>query len=44
MQELKELLREHGVEDVSQVKRACLESDGHISVVRFDKKSTTASE
>lgn len=35
--ELMTQLREQGVEKISDVKRACLEGDGRISVVRFDK-------
>jgi uncharacterized membrane protein YcaP (DUF421 family) len=33
-EELMSQLRQHGVEDVSEVKRACLEGDGQISVIR----------
>ncbi|MDB5511721.1 MAG: hypothetical protein JWR08_1204 [Enterovirga sp.] len=33
-------LRQHGVERLAQVKRACLESDGNISVVRQDESDT----
>lgn len=36
--ELKEQLREQGVEDVRDVRRACMEADGKISVVTQDKK------
>jgi uncharacterized membrane protein YcaP (DUF421 family) len=32
--ELMSQLRQHGVETISQVKRACLEPDGNISVIR----------
>jgi uncharacterized membrane protein YcaP (DUF421 family) len=32
--ELRALLREHGVEDLSKVKRCCLESDGQVSVIQ----------
>ena len=35
-EDLFEQLREQGVDDVRQVKRCCLESDGRISVVRED--------
>jgi uncharacterized membrane protein YcaP (DUF421 family) len=37
--ELKALLRTQGVDDFSQVKMACLESSGDISVVTFDDKA-----
>jgi uncharacterized membrane protein YcaP (DUF421 family) len=36
MAELSSQLREHGVEDVSQVKQCCLEADGHLSVITHD--------
>jgi uncharacterized membrane protein YcaP (DUF421 family) len=32
--DLMEQLREHGIEDVAEVKRCCLEGDGHLSVIR----------
>ena len=35
MDELKSLLREQGVDDVSSVKRCYLEGDGHVSVVTY---------
>lgn len=35
-QELMSQLREQGVEDVSEVKRACLEGDGRVSVIKRD--------
>lgn len=34
--ELMSHMREQGIEDVSQVKRAYIEGDGHISVITFD--------
>ena len=34
--DLMEQLREQGVADIAEVKRACLEADGHLSVVRHD--------
>lgn len=34
--ELMSQLREQGVEDVSEVKRACLEGDGRVSVIKKD--------
>jgi len=34
--ELNAMLREKGVDDISQVKRAVLETDGEISVIRLD--------
>ncbi len=33
VEDLMEQLREHGIEDVSQVKRSYLESDGRLSVI-----------
>jgi len=36
MAELHSQLREHGVESISQVKRCCLEADGHLSVITED--------
>jgi uncharacterized membrane protein YcaP (DUF421 family) len=36
-EELMSHLREEGVEDVANVKRAALEGDGHISVVKYDR-------
>jgi uncharacterized membrane protein YcaP (DUF421 family) len=38
--ELMSHLREHGVEDLSEVKAAYIESDGHISIVRRGKGKT----
>jgi uncharacterized membrane protein YcaP (DUF421 family) len=38
--ELRELLREHGVEHFSEVKRAYLEPDGHVSVITRDHADT----
>lgn len=38
--ELQSQLRQQGVEDVSEVKMACMESDGHISVVKADGGET----
>lgn len=37
--ELKGVLRENGIEDISQVKEAFMESDGHISVVPLQKSN-----
>lgn len=37
-EELMSQLRLQGIEKVSEVKRACLEGDGKISVITFDKK------
>ena len=42
-EELMAQLREQGVEKVEEVKRCCLEGDGHISVIR-KKTGTAASE
>jgi uncharacterized membrane protein YcaP (DUF421 family) len=39
--ELEESVREHGVENISEVKLAILEVDGNISVVSFDKNHQT---
>jgi uncharacterized membrane protein YcaP (DUF421 family) len=36
--ELRALLREHGVEELSNVRRCCLESDGQVSVIQKDGK------
>lgn len=41
-EELHSKLREKGVDDISQVKRAVLETDGEISVVRLDQTPTDA--
>ena len=38
--DLLEQLREQGVEDVSGVKRCCLESDGRMSVIRQDNDAS----
>ena len=38
-EELKGLLREQGVEEVSEVKTCCLEGDGHISVIKYEQNS-----
>lgn len=39
--ELEESVREHGVENISEVKLAILEVDGNISVISFDKNHQT---
>lgn len=39
-EELRSQLRQAGVEDIRQVRRALLESDGHISVIRYDDEPT----
>lgn len=44
LEELLEQLREQGVDDVTQVKRCCLESDGHISVIRQGSSEDAASQ
>jgi uncharacterized membrane protein YcaP (DUF421 family) len=36
MEELKSHLRQHGIEDASQVRKACIEPDGQISVLKFE--------
>jgi uncharacterized membrane protein YcaP (DUF421 family) len=38
MDELKEQLREQGIDDVKEVKRACMEGDGRISVVKLNEE------
>ena len=38
-EELKSQLRQSGVVDIAQVKRAMLEPDGHISVIRYSKNA-----
>ena len=38
VEELKEQLREQGIEDISLVRQACMESDGRISIVKHDKE------
>ena len=43
-EDLMSKLREHGVDDLAQVKRAVMESNGEVSVVRFDGAVTTAPE
>ncbi len=43
-EELMSQLRQQGVKDVSQVKQACLEGDGHISVIRRDGDETGPEE
>jgi uncharacterized membrane protein YcaP (DUF421 family) len=40
--ELEAQLRQQGVEDVAQVKRACMEGDGQISVIKKDGGDTHA--
>ena len=35
MEDLLEQLREQGVENVGEVKQSCIESDGHLSVIRY---------
>jgi uncharacterized membrane protein YcaP (DUF421 family) len=37
-EELKSQLREQGLENWGQVKQAFMESDGHISVLPYEKK------
>jgi len=36
-EELMAQLREHGIEDCSQVQRACMEADGMISIIRKER-------
>ena len=40
-EELVELIREHGIEDFTDVKAAYLESDGHVSVIPRHKAAIT---
>ncbi len=37
VEELMSQLREQGVEDVGEVKKCCLEGDGHISVIKYER-------
>ena len=37
--ELRGHLRQHGVESEGEVRLACMESDGNLSVLKYDKKS-----
>ena len=34
--DIMEQLREHGIDDITDVKQCALESDGHFSVIKFD--------
>jgi len=36
-EELMSQLRQHGIRDLKKVKEACIEGDGHISVIRHDQ-------
>ena len=38
--ELRSQLRQNGISDVAEVKRACLEANGELSVVKRDTKKT----
>jgi uncharacterized membrane protein YcaP (DUF421 family) len=42
--DLKDQLREQGVEDIGQVKRCYLEADGRLSVIQVTPDSTTQAE
>jgi uncharacterized membrane protein YcaP (DUF421 family) len=42
--DLKEQLREQGVEDIGQVKRCYLEADGRLSVIRVTPEGVPPSE
>jgi len=44
LQELMSKLREQGVEDLSEVKKACMEGDGRISVITRDGRRTREPE
>jgi uncharacterized membrane protein YcaP (DUF421 family) len=41
-QELMAHLRQHGIQDPSEVKKAFIEGDGHISIVKQDEKRSRA--
>ena len=43
LEELQEKLREQGIEKMAEVKRACLEGDGQISVIRMSPEDAQAS-
>jgi uncharacterized membrane protein YcaP (DUF421 family) len=43
-QELMSQLREQGIEDIHQVKKACLEGDGKLSVVQYEEKQQKREE
>jgi uncharacterized membrane protein YcaP (DUF421 family) len=40
MDELRTQLRLHGIEDVAEVRRACLEPNGMVSIIRHDGAET----
>jgi uncharacterized membrane protein YcaP (DUF421 family) len=42
--DLDEQLREHGIENVTQVKKCYLEADGHLSVIRKDRNADDQSD
>jgi len=44
MDDLMEQLRQHGIEDVAQVKRSYLESDGRLSVIRREASAARPRE
>lgn len=39
-EELQEMLREHEIEDIAEVKRAFLEPDGQVTIIRKRKRTT----
>ena len=43
MEDLKELLRQQGIDDFALVKQSYLEADGHLSVIRKDAKESEGS-
>jgi uncharacterized membrane protein YcaP (DUF421 family) len=43
-QELMSQLRQQGISDVRDVKEACIEGDGHISVIHQEKKGIKAAD
>lgn len=42
--DLRGQLREQGIEDITRIKNAAIESDGRISVIPFDESSHSKSE
>lgn len=43
MDDLQSQLRQHGIESLDEVKLCCLETDGHLSVIRREPKDTDES-
>jgi uncharacterized membrane protein YcaP (DUF421 family) len=42
MEELMAQLREQGIDDLAQVKKAYMEGDGKLSVIKYDKEQQPA--